>query len=389
MHIYVHIPFCRTFCRYCSFYSVKGLNNREGYIKAVLKEAALKRGFFKTTYNKTKEECHTLYLGGGTPSCLTIAQLTELITGVKALFPVDFKEFTIEANPNDINSGFAETLKTLGVNRVSLGVQSFVDEHLKWMNRRHTAAEAISAVQTLRKAGIENLSLDLIFGYSLLTTSQWKYNLQTITKLRPSHISAYQMSIEPGSPLGKQYEQGEYTPPTDDECAAQYTYLQDSLASEGYLQYEISNFALNEQCRSIHNGSYWKGVPYLGLGPGAHSYNGKERSWNRNNLKKYIRYYTEESPNAGEQLPVISGSEILSERDMFNELVMLGLRTTAGIEINHLKQQYAHYYKMVEPQISQLIRSGKIEQVKGGTGRYAIAKRYYFVADNIIRELFV
>ncbi len=389
MHIYVHIPFCRTFCRYCSFYSVKGLDNRDSYVKAVLKEAVSKGNFFKTADDTTDGECHTLYLGGGTPSCLTVTQLAELITGIKALFPVEFKEFTIEANPNDINSIFAEKLKALGVNRVSLGVQSFIDEHLRWMNRRHTAEEAIAAVQILRNAGIENISLDLIFGYSLLTTRQWEYNLQTIIKLKPSHISAYQMSIESGSPLGKQYKQGEYTPPTDDECAAQYAYLQDYLASKGYLQYEISNFALNEQLRSIHNSSYWKGVPYLGLGPGAHSYNGRERSWNRNNLKRYIRYYTEERQNAGEQLSGISGSEILSERDMFNESVMLGLRTAAGVDTDLLKQQHAQYYKMIEPQISQLIKSGKIEEVKGDKGRCAISRRYYFVADNIIRDLFV
>lgn len=388
MHIYVHIPFCRTFCRYCSFYSVKGLNNRESYIKAVLKEAADKSRFFEDADYKFKEGCHTLYFGGGTPSCLTISQLTELVTGIKDLFSTEFKEFTIEANPNDISLPFAEILKTLGVNRVSLGVQSFVDEHLRWMNRRHTALEAISAVNILRKAGIDNISLDLIFGYSSLTDAQWEYNLKTITGLRPNHISAYQMSIDPGSPLGKQYEKGEYLPPSDEKCAAQYSFLQDYLASKGYGQYEISNFALNEQCRSIHNSSYWRRVPYLGLGPGAHSYRGVERSWNKDNLSAYIRYYTG-SGEAGLSLSDISSGEHLSSEDIFDETVMLGLRTTSGVDFEMLKAEYPAFYRKIERQLSLYIAAGKLVPAGDGAMQYAVANGHLFVADNIIRNLFV
>lgn len=390
MHIYVHIPFCRTFCRYCSFYSVKGLNNRDGYIKAVLREAAAKSRFFETADDKSEKGCHTLYFGGGTPSCLTIPQLTELVTGIKALFPVDFKEFTIEANPNDINVSFAETLKELGVNRVSLGVQSFVDEHLRWMNRRHTASEAISAVNILRRTGIDNISLDLIFGYTPLTDKQWEYNLQTITGLSPNHISAYQMSIDQGSPLGKEYEKGDYIAPSDEKCAAQYSFLQDYLTAQGYCQYEISNFALDEQCRSIHNSSYWRRVPYLGLGPGAHSFNGTERSWNKSNLSAYIRYYTCPE-SAGLSLSDIYGSEHLSNEDIFNETIMLGLRTSSGVDFGLLKAEYPVFYKKIERQLSLYVAAGKLVPVpvESGDMQYAVAKGYLFVADNIIRNLFI
>lgn len=388
MHIYVHIPFCRTFCRYCSFYSVKGLGSRDEYVKAVIKEAESKNRFFDTAAGKTEEGCHTLYIGGGTPSCLTVTQLTALLYGIKSVFPADFKEFTMEANPNDINLDYAEALVGLGVNRVSLGVQSFVDEHLKWMNRRHTAAEAISAVEILRKAGITNISLDLIFGYSLLTDAQWKYNLQTITQLNPNHISAYQMSIDPGSPLGKQYEQGVYTPPSDEQCARQYSLLQDYLLGKGYLQYEISNFAASDEYRSIHNSSYWRKVPYLGLGPGAHSYNGTVRSWNKNNLSGYIKYYKEGS-NAGLPHSPISESEVLSREDMFNESIMLGLRRCSGVDFGSLRTEFPEFYKEIEQQLSVYSEDGKLVPVGSGNMQYAIAKEYLFVADSIIRELFV
>ena len=386
MHIYVHIPFCRTFCRYCSFYSVKGLGSRD--VKAVIKEAESRSRFFDTPADKTEEGCHTLYIGGGTPSCLTVVQLIELIDGIKSVFPADFKEFTIEANPNDINLDYAEALAALGVNRVSLGVQSFVDEHLKWMNRRHTAAEAISSVEILRKAGINNISLDLIFGYSLLTDAQWKYNLQTITYLKPNHISAYQMSIDPGSPLGKQYEKGVYTPPSDEQCARQYSFLQDYLSDKGYLQYEISNFAISDEYRSIHNSSYWRRVSYLGLGPGAHSYNGTVRSWNKNNLSGYIKYYKNRL-NEGLPLGSISESEVLSKEDMFNESIMLGLRRCSGVDFGALRAEFPEYFKEIEQQLSVYIESGKLVPVGSGNMHYAIAKGYLFVADGIIRELFV
>lgn len=388
MHIYVHIPFCRTFCKYCSFYSVKGLGSRDDYVKAVIKEAESRSRFFDTPADKTEKGCHTLYIGGGTPSCLTVAQLTELIDGIKSVFPADFKEFTIEANPNDINLDYAEALVALGVNRVSLGVQSFVDEHLIWMNRRHTAAEAISAVELLRNAGINNISLDLIFGYSLLTDSQWRYNLQTITQLKPNHISAYQMSIDSGSPLGKQYEQGVYTPPSDDYCARQYSLLQDYLLSKGYLQYEISNFAISDEYCSIHNSSYWRKVPYLGLGPGAHSYNGMERSWNKNNLSGYIKYYKDRL-NDGLPLGYILESEVLSKEDMFNESIMLGLRRCHGVDFGLLRAEFPEFFKEIERQLSVYIESGKLVPVGSGDRQYAIAKGYLFVADSIIRELFV
>ena len=378
--IYVHIPFCSQFCIYCSFYSVKGRGFKEKYVQALLAEVQERREFFKNTGVSPQ----TIYFGGGTPSVFSPDLLGKVLSSIIATFGVNPVETSVEVNPNDITPGYAMALRKAGFNRVSMGVQSFVDGHLQWMNRRHKGEEAVQAYRNLRNAGFENISLDLIFGYSPLTPQLWEYNISRMVELQPEHISAYQMSIEPGSVLGKKYEKGEYDLPPDSICHEQYSFLQDYLAAHGYEQYEISNFARKDSSgklmKSIHNSSYWTKEPYLGLGPAAHSFNGKERSWNNSNLTNYCRYYLSEGDVSRN---MICGSELLQGRDMFNESVMLGLRTVAGLDLRTLDP---YLLREVQPELRHHIQTGNLVQ-EGDTIR--IPSRKLFVSDGIIRDLFV
>ncbi|MBO5700184.1 MAG: radical SAM family heme chaperone HemW [Bacteroidales bacterium] len=402
--IYVHIPFCGQFCTYCNFYSVKGKGYREKYISALHNEIENRKEFFTNTGVSPQ----TIYFGGGTPSVFTPVQLGEVLEHIKRVYEVSPVEVSIEVNPNDITPGYAAGLRKAGFNRVSMGIQSFVDEHLQWMNRRHKADEGEQAYRNLRDAGFENISLDLIFGYGGLTPQLWEYNLSRMVDLFPEHISAYQMSIEPGSALGKMYEKGEYDLPPDSLCHQQYSFLQKYLSGKGYVQYEVSNFARKrgdsgEIVKSLHNSSYWTKEPYLGLGPAAHSYNGKIRSWNHSSVTKYCRYYLQE--NAGSQscsgneqgladitvrcgagviVPSqVGGYEELGARDVFNETVMLGLRRVEGVDLGLLDPVLL---KEVKGDIARHCRLGNL--VMDG-GKIRIPYEHLFVSDGIIRDLFV
>ncbi len=388
--IYVHIPFCSQFCTYCNFYSVKGRGFKEKYIQALLAEIKERKDFFKDTGVSPQ----TIYFGGGTPSVFSPHILGKVLSSIIAAFDMEPVEVSVEVNPNDITLEYAMTLREAGFNRVSMGVQSFVDEHLQWMNRRHKGEEAVQAYRNLRSAGFENISLDLIFGYEGLTPQLWEYNISRMVQLQPEHISAYQMSIEPGSALGRKYEKGEYNLPPDSLCHAQYTFLQDYLAVHGYGQYEISNFARRDAggklIKSIHNSSYWTKEPYLGLGPAAHSFNGRERCWNNHNLTNYCRYYLPEREQTVKDLSgrnalryKVCGSEVLQGRDMFNESVMLGLRTVAGVDMKTLDP---HLLREVRTELKHHIEAGNLLQ-DGDMIR--IPAKKLFVSDAIIRDLFV
>ncbi|MCF0173669.1 MAG: radical SAM family heme chaperone HemW, partial [Bacteroidales bacterium] len=282
--IYIHIPFCGSFCTYCGFYSELCRNGgeMEFFVAALEKEAAAQRGFFK---NLQDNSVKTLYFGGGTPSVLPPGLFGRIYSAVSRNFDLTgVEEFTVEVNPEDIlEEGGAQKIrawKECGVNRISMGVQSFSDTHLKFMRRRHDAQGVLRAFGILREAGFNNISIDLIFGYEGLSLSDWEYNLETAVRLAPEHISAYQMSIDGGSFLADMVDSGSYREPSAEVCAEQYALLQDMLQTAGYNQYEISNF-----CRpgfhSRHNSAYWDRVPYLGLGPAAHSFDGgAARFWN-------------------------------------------------------------------------------------------------------------
>lgn len=378
--IYIHIPFCEQFCTYCNFYSVKGVAYRDKFILALKREIEIKRDFL--------ESAATIYMGGGTPSVLSVSKLREIMNSVTDVFcnanGNNAKEVTLEVNPDDITYEYACGLVDIGFNRVSMGVQSFVDEHLIWMNRRHRSAKAIEAYNLLRDAGIENISLDLIFGYDSLTMEQWKYNLERIIELAPEHVSAYQMSVEPGSALSGMLKKGDYILPDDNICIEQYKMLQQMLCENGYEQYEISNFA-RKGYYSQHNSSYWDKTPYLGLGPSAHSFDGKRRLWNTGSIKKYCDYYLDNNFMEAKDIfdTTVCSGEILLEKDIFNESLMLGLRTVYGVDTVQLNSKMLNdVLPVIKHQVScgNLIREGSLIKIP-------IDK--LFVSDSIIRELFV
>lgn len=378
--VYVHIPFCASFCRYCSFYSERCTDAAvlTRYVDALLQEIS------------AADPAHftTLYLGGGTPSLLPVDQLERIVAAVRQkLFPAgSFEEFTLEANPDDVTPEKLAAWRRLGVNRLSIGVQSFDDAHLRWMRRRHTAAQAEDAVRMAREAGFDNLSLDLIFGFAGLTDERWTATIDRALALRPEHLSCYQMSVEEGSTLGDEAAAGAYAPPAQETCARQYALLQQRVAAAGYLQYEISNFALPGR-EARHNSAYWRREPYWGFGPGAHSYDGlRTRRWNSQDLEGYLA-----APSQ------ISDSETLSDTDLANEQVMLSLRTAAGLDLESLAP--AHLAAL-RPTLDAMLADGRLERVPSPAASPApaasptknglrIPADRLFVSDSIISDLFL
>ena len=309
--IYVHVPFCKSFCTYCDFYS-ETVHDREDYCRyadQLCAEAASRRTEIEETL-----QVPTLYIGGGTPSVLPL-DILERIVGALPYGP--YREFTLEVNPDDVVSGgsaYAKGLLDLGVNRISMGVQSLSDHMLRWMNRRHDASAARKAFGILREAGFENISLDLIFGLSHLGDDVLEATLREMLSWKPEHISAYQLSIEEGSALCRLVAEGKYKEASEEKCAAQYKLICDILGGEGYHHYEISNWAVPGR-EAVHNSAYWTRSAYVGLGPGAHSLRGEDvRSWNSESLSGWT-----------------SSSEQLTPEEIREETLMLGLRTDKGV----------------------------------------------------------
>ena len=334
------------------------------YIEALGGEIALRRDYFKG-----QGVVKTLYFGGGTPSLLSPDEFRTIRDMIAAGFDLSaVEEFTVEVNPEDVAtcSGLLPALKEIGVNRISMGVQSFCDRHLRWMNRRHSAATAIEAFKKLREAGFDNISIDLIFGFAGLEEKQWLDTLKRATGLAPEHISAYQMSIDEESTLAELVAQGKYAEPDDETCARQYAMLQEELQKAGYEQYEVSNF-----CRpgrhSRHNSAYWDRTAYLGLGAAAHSFDGNDqRQWNPSSLEEYCS-----ALEAG-NLPK-GGEEHLTPDDIYNERIMLGLRTSRGVSKSLIRPDAAR----------RGIASGTIE--KAGE-RFRIPRDKIFICDSIIED---
>ena len=383
--IYIHIPFCNQFCTYCNFYSVKGKTLRSRFVAALHREIEDKNHFF----HGSGVTPQTLYVGGGTPSLLQTSQLGEILQHIRDAFNFTPEEATVEVNPDDISPQYAQELFQAGFNRVSMGVQSFHDSHLQWMNRRHNGAQAIDAYHHLREAGFANISLDLIFGYGGLSMKQWKENVGRMIELSPEHISAYQMSIEPGSALCKMLEKGEYSLVPDSICHEQYSVLQDMLAKGGYTQYEISNFARKDKAGNLmiskHNSSYWTKEPYLGLGPAAHSYNGYQRLWNGNSVAAYCRHYTQVPIMTSSQRALLEfgGYEDLTARDIFNESIMLGLRTVSGVSLSSLDQSFLSEVK------GEIMRHCRLGNLLKDGDKIRIPSEKLFVSDGIIKDLFI
>lgn len=364
--IYVHVPFCRSFCTYCGFYSeTAGKDDKrfQPYAGAVVSEVTRRSSEIAATLG-----VNTLYIGGGTPSVLPLSCLRAICS---ALPYGPYDEFTVEVNPEDIvekGEEYVIGLKSMGVSRVSMGVQSFDDGILRWMHRRHNAETARRAFRIIRESGIENVSIDLIFGISGMTDGQWEATIENAVHIgdgyggRPQHISAYQLSVERGSALEGMVNCGRYREAPDEDCARQYRILCEKLAQNGYRHYEVSNFAL-PGFEAKHNSAYWRRVPYVGLGAGAHSFDGKRRSWNTE-LDADGRYSSE--------------SEILTDEDARVEKIMLSLRTAEGVDAGWLQAHCA------EDVTNRLVAGHAL--VHDGP-RLRIPEDRFFVSDEIIREL--
>ncbi|MBP9018378.1 MAG: radical SAM family heme chaperone HemW [Bacteroidales bacterium] len=377
--IYIHIPFCSQFCIYCDFYSIRNKKDRvEKYIESLLCEIEQRSDFFKNCKIKPT----TIYIGGGTPSLLSSDNLSKIVKSVYAQFGIDtfsqIQEFTIEVNPDDLTKDYLIQLKDIGINRLSIGIQSFFDEDLLWMNRRHDSHKAIEAFFMARDCGFTNISVDLMFGFSLLTEQKLISNLERLISIRPEHLSLYQLGIEKGTPLGKSYECGEYVPLSDDNCSLQYSLIQNMLSKAGYIQYEISNFSLPGK-EALHNSSYWEHKPYIGFGPSAHSFDGKIRSWNCSSLSKYCSFL-----QVGDRC---FKCENLSPRNIFNEKIMLSLRRTVGADLQVLRDVTPpEIYSLFQQQLENALKRGEV--IMDGN-KIKIPPDRFFVSDGIIRDLMV
>jgi len=320
--IYIHIPFCKQACHYCDFHFSISLQYKDQLLAALAKEITLQKQYLDG------ETIETIYFGGGTPSVLDAGEISALINLITDLHTVaSGAEITLEANPDDLDKAKLIALKNTSVNRFSIGIQSFFDDDLLWMNRVHRAAEAEAAVKRVQDTGFENITVDLIYGYPLLTDAKWKYNLDKVFELDIPHISAYSMTVEPRTALASFIKNKKQPAMNEEQSAAQFLYMMDAMQQRGFEHYEISNFCKPGHY-SRHNSNYWKGIKYLGIGPSAHSFNGETRQWNIANNAKYIQ-----SLETGK---VPAEIEILTETNRLNEYIMTSLRTMWGLDLSKL-----------------------------------------------------
>ena len=368
--LYLHIPFCSRRCVYCDFYSTTRTDLMPRYAGCLVREMGLRRG-------EVQGPLHTLYIGGGTPSLLPPALVGKLLDAAQACFGIrPDAEVTLEGNPDDLTLPLLRDLRGAGINRLSIGVQSFSDATLSFLRRRHTARQACEAVENARRAGFDNLSIDLIYGLPGESLEQWRANLDAALALEPEHISAYLLSYEEGTPLETLRRRGRVQEAGEDFALACYRLLAAALRSAGYEHYEISNFALPGRI-ARHNSSYWQGVPYLGCGPSAHSFDGASREWNVASLERYLR-----AIEAGERL---FETETLDLPTRYNEFVMTALRTRPGIDLQRLEALFgtrlsAYCLRMSAP----YLQSGRLERCDH---HLRLTREGIFISDGIISQL--
>jgi len=368
--IYLHIPFCRKLCYYCDFYHIISNDDNSLFINALKKEAELRADYL------AGNTVSTIYLGGGTPSVFTAKETGSVLDHIRQHFVVEKEnEITIELNPDDVNKDYLKELTDTGVNRVSLGVQSWRDEDLKMMNRRHTASQAYDALVKLTEAGFKNISVDLIYGIPGMDSVNWASNLDKTLSFDIKHLSAYHLTIETGTIFNRMKEKGSLVEIDEDESTAEFNILLEKTGSAGFINYEISNFG-KPGYFSIHNTNYWRQVPYLGLGPSAHSFNGYSRQWNVRDLKKYIK-----SMNSGK---LLFDKEELDIKTKFNEYVMTSLRTMWGIDLDYVEKIFEKEgFDYVVNLSGKFIDYGLMRQ---DNNNLILTNQGKMISDNIISE---
>lgn len=370
--IYIHIPFCSRRCHYCDFYSTANLAQKKELLHALTGEIGLQKDFLKG------EEADTVYFGGGTPSLLAAGEIKAILYQLAQHNPVSCQaEITLEANPDDITGQYIRDIRDAGINRLSIGIQSFSDRELKMLNRRHDAKQAIESVHASVKNGIVNISIDLIYGLPGQTPEQWEENVKQALALPVDHISAYHLSIEKGTAFYHMMKKEKIREADESDSLLMFRRLIEMAGEAGYEQYEISNFARNKNF-SRHNSAYWKKVKYLGLGPSAHSYDGVSRQWNVADVGRYI----EKISNGKEWFE----REKLSEKDRMNETIMTSLRTMWGLDTKDFESSFGSKAAgALNANLSKFIDDRSVE-LKGNTA--VLTMKGKMISDYIIRELF-
>ncbi|HOC47212.1 MAG: radical SAM family heme chaperone HemW [Bacteroidales bacterium] len=369
--IYIHIPFCKSFCSYCDFYSITDNSLKDALVQAVIRESSIRPSYLEG------ETVETVYFGGGTPSLLEPATAAALISDLKKKFPFsDDPEITFEVNPDDVYEGLFIDLKKAGINRISLGVQSWDDKRLRYLGRRHDAAQSARALDMVFREGIKNVSVDIIYGVPGMTTADLKADLEKTFAFPVTHLSAYHLTVEEGTRFGRMKKEGKLKETDEETSASMFSLLGKVCREHGFIHYEISNFA-KEGYISRHNSSYWKQVPYLGLGPSAHSFDGRSRQWNVADVRKYVK--------------AISSGEIPCEREeldritVFNEYVMTSLRTMWGIDLTHVEEFYdKELHDYLVNLSGKYIRYGLMKREKN---TLVLTDQGRMISDNIIAEL--
>ncbi|MDR3350829.1 MAG: radical SAM family heme chaperone HemW [Prevotellaceae bacterium] len=371
--LYIHIPFCKQLCAYCDFHFSISLERKEQMVHALLREMEERKNYLPAPPYPS-----TLYFGGGTPSALSPAELQTLTDKARRIFtPPDFSEITVEINPDDSSPAYFAQLHKTGVTRLSIGVQSFRDELLKQLRRRHSAQQAIDCVKTAQDAGFKNISIDLMYGLPQQTPEAWRQDIAQALSLQTPHISAYHLSIEPKTLFGKQYAKGTLPLPDEETGAQQFLYLHHALEDAGYTHYEISNFA-RPGFRAEHNSGYWQGFPYLGIGPSAHSCNGQSRQWNIANNRRYMEALENRQP--------AFETETLTPGMRFNEYLLLSLRTAEGADLQYMAKTFGEpFLQHCLQQAQRYLSTGDL--VRDGNKLHIPPPRF-LLADAVIRDLF-
>ena len=403
--IYIHIPFCKSKCGYCGFYSLPSLKLKDRFLEVLKAEIVGRKDYLKRRpHCGLDPQCpaleneqdtppiNTIYFGGGTPSLLSVAEIGDILHLINKTYTVaPNAEITLEANPDTLSLEYLKDLRQLGVNRLSIGIQSFFDVDLQYLSRRHDAHHALQCLNWAKSAGFDNISIDLIYGLPTSNAEQWNKNLDIFFAYGLPHLSAYALTLEPNSILTKQIEQGKAKPVNEEDALRDYDILCKRAAENGYLHYEISNFC-KRGMHSKHNASYWFGTPYAGFGPSAHSFDGASRQWNVSSMEKYLDARRETARLRDQKVPCpevprsMSEKETLSPEQLYDEYVMLRLRTHWGIDLKWLKREMGEKFATYcEQRAQSLITQGRLTQTREFL--YLTDKQMLF-ADGVAEELF-
>lgn len=370
--LYIHIPFCKTRCNYCDFYKSTSCAKSAEYIEALEREMAFRKDFFQY------DPIDTVFFGGGTPSLYSPEMLQRILNKADEVWGLNgVSEISVEVNPDDVTQDYLASLSHTSVNRISFGIQSFLDRDLRLMGRRHTSSQAVDAVKRAQDSGFSNISVDLIFGIPGMSLREWESNVFKAMLLGVRHISAYALTVDDESVFGRWVAEGRMNLESDDMLERQYLIAHQILTDGGFNHYEISNYALGEESRCAHNCAYWCGKSYLGLGPSAHSYDGTQRVYVVSDLEKYLQ---------GAGTDTIYGREILSKTDKYNEFVMTALRTCCGVRRDIMTEKFGFESLLYfEYAAEKFIRNGLI--VRDGN-EYRIPPEKFFISNSIISDLF-